>query len=164
MLYPPVQDRRVSLARIDAVVAMHLGPARVTGNAQPAAFNRQLAMYLAKHVGRRSTTRIGKFYNGRDHSTVCHSIRKIEALKNGDPEIAQLLQTLTERVLETTTEATKPDGERSVGQRTFEGLSAEDEWFDLLADKIVELSHDRLFSRVLMDRHQGMTPRSDRNL
>jgi hypothetical protein len=28
-------------------------------------------MYLAKQVGRWSTTIIGCFYNGRDHSTVC---------------------------------------------------------------------------------------------
>ncbi len=70
--YRPVSDRPVSLACIDAIITVHLGPARVKGNAQPAAFNRQLAMYLAKNVGRWSTTRIGRFYNGRDHSTVCH--------------------------------------------------------------------------------------------
>lgn len=40
--------RRISLARINDVVSAHLGPTRVPGNAQPAAFNRQIAMYLAK--------------------------------------------------------------------------------------------------------------------
>jgi chromosomal replication initiation ATPase DnaA len=62
---------RVPLSIIDATVSARLGTTRVSGNAQPAAFNRQVAMYLAKHVGGWSTTRIGKFYNGRDHSTVC---------------------------------------------------------------------------------------------
>lgn len=57
---------RISLDRIDATVSAKLGLTRVRGNAQPAAFNRQVAMYLAKHVGGWSTTAIGRFYNGRD--------------------------------------------------------------------------------------------------
>jgi hypothetical protein len=61
----PAHDRpftvveRIPLAVIDAAVCARLGPARVAGNAQPAAFNRQVAMYLAKHVGGWSTTTIG---------------------------------------------------------------------------------------------------------
>ncbi len=65
--------RRISLARIDEVVSAHLGPTRVPGNAQPAAFNRHIAMYLAKQVSGWSTTVIGRFYNGRDHSTVVYA-------------------------------------------------------------------------------------------
>jgi hypothetical protein len=56
--------RRVALSTIDAVVSMRLGPARVSGNAQPAAFNRQIAMYLAWHSGGWSTTEIGGFTMG----------------------------------------------------------------------------------------------------
>ena len=48
--------RRLSLATIDAAVSARLGPTRVQGNAQPACFNRQVAMYLAKHVAGWSTT------------------------------------------------------------------------------------------------------------
>lgn len=59
-------------------VAMYLAKP-VTGNAQPAAFNRQVAMCVAKRVGGWRVTRIGKFYNGRYHMTVCHAIRRIEA-------------------------------------------------------------------------------------
>jgi chromosomal replication initiation ATPase DnaA len=66
----------VVAGRIDAVVSAKLGPARVRGNGQPAAFHRQIAMYLAHRVGGWSTTRIGRFYNGRDHSTVCHAIKR----------------------------------------------------------------------------------------
>lgn len=70
----PDAFRRISLAQIDAVVAAELRPARVAGNAQPAVFNSHIAMYLAKHVGRWSTSRSGRFYNGHDHSTVCHAM------------------------------------------------------------------------------------------
>ena len=51
--------QRIPLATIDKVVAARLGQTRVNGNAQPAVFNRHIAMYLAKHVGGWSTTRIG---------------------------------------------------------------------------------------------------------
>ena len=57
---------------------------------------RHIAMYLCKHVGGWSTTRIGKFYNGRDHSTVCYAIRRIESRRLQDPEFDALLRTLTE--------------------------------------------------------------------
>jgi chromosomal replication initiation ATPase DnaA len=56
---------KVFLAKIDEIVSARLGPTRVAGNAQPAVFSRQIAMYLAKHVGGWSTTAIGRFYNGR---------------------------------------------------------------------------------------------------
>ena len=62
--------RRIPLAEIDAVVSARLGPTRELGNSQPACFNRQFAMYLAKHVGRWTVAIIGRFYTGRDQSTV----------------------------------------------------------------------------------------------
>jgi chromosomal replication initiation ATPase DnaA len=79
--------RRLSLAEIDAVVSARLRPTRIRGNAQPAGFNRQVAMYLAKHVGGWSTTMIGRFYHGRDHSTaerVWARFRRQLASTNGE--------------------------------------------------------------------------------
>jgi hypothetical protein len=94
----PVPYRRLSLAEIDAVVSARLGPTRTQGNEQPACFNRQVAMYLAKHVGGWSTTLIGRFYNGRDHSTVCHGIQRIEALRESDPNVDALLTELKQQL------------------------------------------------------------------
>ncbi len=51
-------------------------------------------MYLAKTVGRWTTTIIGRFYNGRDHSTVCYCIQKIEKLVQSNPEIEALVADL----------------------------------------------------------------------
>ena len=92
--FAPTLTRRISLAQIDAAVSARLGPTRIPGNAQPACFNRQIAMYLARHVGRWSTTVIGRFYNGRDHSTVCHSIQRIETLRETDPDVDGLITDL----------------------------------------------------------------------
>jgi hypothetical protein len=85
---------RISLAKIDAAVSARLGPTRGLGQSQPSCFNRHVSMYLAKHVGRWSTTVIGRFYNGRDHSTVCYGIQKIEALRESDPDVDALLSEL----------------------------------------------------------------------
>ncbi len=63
-----------------------------------ACFNPQIAMNLAKHVGRWSTTIISRFYNGRDHSTVCYGIKRIGALRQGDPEVDALVTDLTRRL------------------------------------------------------------------
>lgn len=94
----PLGERRISLAKIDAVVSARLGPTRGLGNSQPACFNRQVAMYLAARFGRWSTTVIGRFYNGRDHSTVCYGIQRIESLKDSDPEVDALLADLKQRL------------------------------------------------------------------
>jgi DnaA-like protein len=51
-------------------------------------------MYLARHVGRWSTTVIGRFYNGRDHSTVCYGIQRIHALRERDPDVDALITDL----------------------------------------------------------------------
>jgi hypothetical protein len=90
--------RRLSMGTIDAVVSARLGPTRVQGNAQPACFNRQVAMYLAKYVAGWSTTCFGRFYNGRDHSTVTYSIQRVEALRDNDPEVDALLSELKDEL------------------------------------------------------------------
>lgn len=89
---------RVPLASIDRIVSARLGTTRVKGNAQPAAFNRQVAMYLAKHVGGWSTPRIGKFYNGRHHTTVLWVVQRIEAMRMYNPELDGLVSELTEEI------------------------------------------------------------------
>jgi hypothetical protein len=91
--FVPPQDvgARIRIAEIDSLVSARLGPTRGLGNSQPACFNRQIAMYLAARVGRWSTTAIGHFYNGRDHSTVCHAIARIESFKETNPEVDGLL-------------------------------------------------------------------------
>jgi chromosomal replication initiation ATPase DnaA len=66
---------------------------RVPGNARPAGFQpaRQIAIYLANHVGDWSTTGIGRLYNERDHSTVCHAIRQVESMREHNHEHDVLL-------------------------------------------------------------------------
>jgi hypothetical protein len=89
---------RIPLTIVDRIVSARLGPTRVKGNAQPAAFNRQVAMYLAKHVGNWSTPRIGKFYNGRHHTTVLWAVQRVEEMRTSDPEVDGLISALAEEI------------------------------------------------------------------
>jgi hypothetical protein len=52
-------------------------------------------MYLAWNVAGWSTTRIGRFYNGRHHTTVLHAIEKIEHLRQTDESLDALIEVLT---------------------------------------------------------------------
>jgi chromosomal replication initiator protein len=46
-------------------------------------------MWLAKQITTRSLPDIGRRFGGRDHTTVLHAVRRIEALKAEDPAIAR---------------------------------------------------------------------------
>lgn len=86
---------RLSLEQIEATVADHLGSGRVTGNQAGPFLSRQVSMYLARNVGGWSTTRIGRFYNGRHHTTVLHAIQKIERLRQTDESLDALIEVIT---------------------------------------------------------------------
>src|ERR1700691_4829271 len=85
---------RLSLEQIEATVADHLGRGRVLGNQRGPCFSRQISMYLAKNGGGGSTTRIGRFYNGRHHTTVLYAIGKIERLRKTDESVDALIEGL----------------------------------------------------------------------
>ena len=86
---------RISLEQIESTVSSQLGPGRVTGNEQGPCFSRQISMYLAKHIAGWSMVKIGRFYNGRHHTTVLHAIGKVQRLRCEDESIDALIEVLT---------------------------------------------------------------------
>ncbi|HVW93751.1 MAG TPA: chromosomal replication initiator protein DnaA [Devosia sp.] len=60
---------------------------------------RQIAMYLAKALTSRSLPEIGRRFGGRDHTTVLHSVRKVEQMMKDDGELCQEIE-LLKRMLE----------------------------------------------------------------
>ncbi len=56
------------------------------------ALARQVSMYLAKKILGIPLTEIGDFFGGKHHTTVIHSIKKIEDLIEKDPEIAKKVE------------------------------------------------------------------------
>jgi chromosomal replication initiator protein len=59
---------------------------------------RQAAMWLAKQLTTRSLPDIGRRFGGRDHTTVLHAVRRIEALRAEDPALSQDLETITRKL------------------------------------------------------------------
>ncbi|MCX8159527.1 MAG: chromosomal replication initiator protein DnaA [Candidatus Saccharicenans sp.] len=63
-------------------------------NSPRVAFPRQVAMYLAKELTDNSLPEIGKKFGGKHHTTVLHSIRKIEKLRERDQEFNREINNL----------------------------------------------------------------------
>lgn len=96
------QDRRVSFDAILRAVAEKFGlqPAQLKQktNARQIAFPRQIAMYLIKELTQASLPEIGRVFAGKHHTTVLHSIQKIEQLRQKDPDLNRILHSLTDSI------------------------------------------------------------------
>ena len=57
---------------------------------------RQIAMYLAKQMTEASLPEIGRQFGGKHHTTVMHSISKIDELKRTDKDLNRMLTKLME--------------------------------------------------------------------
>ena len=65
-------------------------------NSKSIAMPRQIAMYLCKSLTRASLPEIGRSFGGKHHSTVIHSIRKVEDLRKKDGDFNSLITNLLE--------------------------------------------------------------------
>lgn len=95
---PASHDRRVNLDTIIKAVAskFELQPAQLKAkcNARHIAYPRQIAMYLAKELTSASLGEIGRAFGGKHHTTVLHSIQKIERLRQREPDLNRLINNL----------------------------------------------------------------------
>ena len=91
-------DKPVSIEMIQKFVADHynlkISDLKAKNNSKSIAGPRQIAMYLAKNLTGASLPEIGKEFGGKHHSTVIHSIRKIEDQRRHDPGFRQADQQL----------------------------------------------------------------------
>jgi chromosomal replication initiator protein len=65
-------------------------------NARQISHPRQVAMYLCKHLTKHSYPEIGRAFGGKHHTTVMHSVEKIEALITTDETLQRLISELSE--------------------------------------------------------------------
>ncbi|MDR2403465.1 MAG: chromosomal replication initiator protein DnaA [Spirochaetaceae bacterium] len=63
-------------------------------------FPRQLAMYIAREITEYSTTDIGDYFGGRDHTTVMHSCKAIEERLQADPRLDSIIENLKRLIKE----------------------------------------------------------------
>ena len=103
-LIRPQEPKRIKIEDIQRVVARQynvsrsdlLSSRRTANVVRP----RQVAMYLAKTLTLRSLPEIGRRFGGRDHTTVLHAVRKIEALVAKDTALSEEVESLKRQLQE----------------------------------------------------------------
>ena len=93
-----IQNRQISVENIQKTVAdfYKIKVADMYSKKRPASIARprQIAMYLAKDMTKKSLPEIGELFGGRDHTTVLHAVRKIGAERSVNTELNQQLHVL----------------------------------------------------------------------
>ena len=90
------QNPQTTANDIIKFVARHYGlkvsEIKSRNNSKHIVFPRQVAMYLCKKLTQLSYPDIGKHFNDKHHSTVMHSVDKIEQLRSREADIERTLQ------------------------------------------------------------------------
>ena len=90
--------RIVTVEKIQKLVChkykIKLAQLKSKNNSPKVSFPRQIAMYLAKELTDTSLPEIGKKFGGKHHTTVLHSVRKIEKMREGQPEFDKEINSL----------------------------------------------------------------------
>ena len=60
---------------------------------------RQVAIYLTKILTSKSLPEIGREFSGRDHTTIIHSVKTIEKIKEKNPEMVENINKLKNQIL-----------------------------------------------------------------
>jgi chromosomal replication initiator protein len=93
-------ERAVTIENIQKFVSDYYqlkhGELKSRNNSKSVAMPRQIAMYLCKNLTNASLPEIGKSFGGKHHSTVIHSIRKIEDLRQKDGNFNTLINSFME--------------------------------------------------------------------
>ncbi len=96
------QARKVTIESIQKAVAEQFGlrlvEIKAKNNSRSIVYPRQIAMYLAKHLTEASLPEIGRQFGGKHHTTVLHSVDKIEEARKNDKDLNRLLNKLTEQL------------------------------------------------------------------
>jgi chromosomal replication initiator protein len=91
-------ERRVTIEAVIKAVAerFSLLPAQIKqkGNMRNISYPRQIAMYLAKELTSASLPEIGRAFNGKHHTTVLHSVNKIDGQRQRDPDLNRIIHSL----------------------------------------------------------------------
>jgi chromosomal replication initiator protein len=93
-------ERAVTIDVIQKFVAdfykIRVADLKSRNNAKSVTIPRQVAMYLCKMLTNASLPEIGRSFGGKHHSTVIHSVRKVEKQRERDPHFNSVINTLLE--------------------------------------------------------------------
>jgi chromosomal replication initiator protein len=93
-------DKAITIEQIQKFVAdyyqLKLADLKSRNNSKSVAMPRQVAMYLCKSLTHASLPEIGRSFGGKHHSTVIHSIKKVEDMRKKDGDFNSLINNLLE--------------------------------------------------------------------
>lgn len=96
------QPAGITLEQIQKVVAAHyrlrVDDLKSKNNSRQIAVPRQVAMYLCKRLTKHSFPEIGREFGGKHHTTVIHSVEKIEALITKDQNFHRVVSDLMDNL------------------------------------------------------------------
>src|SRR5437764_3789346 len=96
------QPAGITIEQIQRTVANHyrlrVDELKSKSNARQIAVPRQVAMYLCKRLTKHSFPEIGREFGGKHHTTVIHSVDKIEALVLKDPNFHRVVSDLMDNL------------------------------------------------------------------
>jgi chromosomal replication initiator protein len=96
------QSRKVTIEAIQKAVSEQFGlripEIKAKNNSRQIVFPRQIAMYLCKHLTEASLPEIGRQFGGKHHTTVLHSIEKINIQRKDDKDLNRMLNKLNEQL------------------------------------------------------------------
>ncbi len=75
---------------------LKVGDLKSRNNSKSVAMPRQIAMYLCKNLTSASLPEIGRSFGGKHHSTVIHSLKKVEELRKRDGDFNSLISNFLE--------------------------------------------------------------------
>jgi chromosomal replication initiator protein len=94
------QVRKVTIESIQKAVSeqfgLRAGEIKTKNNSRQIVYPRQIAMYLAKQLTEASLPEIGRQFGGKHHTTVLHSVDKIDQARKTDKDLNRMLNKLTE--------------------------------------------------------------------
>jgi chromosomal replication initiator protein len=92
------QEKKVTIELIQKRVGEQFGlreqELKMRSNSKAIAFPRQIAMYLVKQLTSASLPEIGRQFGGKHHTTVLHSINKIDSLRRSDKDLNRTINKL----------------------------------------------------------------------
>jgi chromosomal replication initiator protein len=92
------QDRKVTIDGIQKAVAdrfdIKQSQLKEKSNTRQVVHPRQVAMFLVKELTNASLPEIGRAFGGKHHTTVMHSIKRVEQQRQTDPDLNRLLHNL----------------------------------------------------------------------
>jgi chromosomal replication initiator protein len=98
----PNQERRINMDSVLRAVAekFQLQPSQLKQktNARQISYPRQIAMYLMKELTQSSLPEIGRAFGGKHHTTVLHSVQKIDKLRQKDADLNRLIHSVIDSI------------------------------------------------------------------